>query len=63
MRCEERFSKIYKRDPESHTFCPYRVCPIGAHVDHNLGKITGIPRIMDIGQNLDVNGRNIVMLG
>lgn len=41
MRCEERFSKIYKRDPESHTFCPYRVCPIGAHVDHNLGKITG----------------------
>lgn len=23
------------------SFCPYRVCPIGAHVDHNLGKITG----------------------
>ena len=22
-------------------FTPYRICPIGAHVDHNLGKITG----------------------
>ena len=22
-------------------FCPYRICPIGAHSDHNLGKITG----------------------
>ena len=22
-------------------FCPYRVCPIGAHIDHQLGKITG----------------------
>ncbi len=23
-------------------FCPYRICPIGAHSDHNLGKITGL---------------------
>lgn len=23
-------------------FCPYRVCPIGAHSDHQLGKITGL---------------------
>ena len=22
-------------------FCPYRICPVGAHVDHNFGKITG----------------------
>lgn len=22
-------------------FTPYRICPIGAHVDHNLGKLTG----------------------
>ena len=41
MRCEETFSHIYKRDPEGLSFCPYRVCPIGAHSDHNLGKITG----------------------
>ena len=24
------------------SFSPYRICPIGAHSDHNLGKITGL---------------------
>ena len=41
MLCEERFHQIYGRDPEALAFCPYRICPIGAHSDHNLGKITG----------------------
>ena len=42
MRCEERFYEIYGRDPEGLSFSPYRICPIGAHSDHNLGKITGL---------------------
>ena len=42
MQCEERFNQIYGRDPEGKSFCPYRICPIGAHSDHNLGKITGL---------------------
>ena len=42
MRCEERFAEIYNRAPEGLSFSPYRICPIGAHVDHNLGKITGL---------------------
>ncbi|MBR1435959.1 MAG: galactokinase [Bacteroidales bacterium] len=42
MLCEERFRHVYGRDPEGKTFCPYRICPIGAHSDHNLGKITGL---------------------
>ena len=42
MVCEERFKEIYGRDPEGMAFCPYRICPIGAHSDHNLGKITGL---------------------
>lgn len=42
MRCEEQFSKIYGRDAEGISFSPYRICPIGAHSDHNLGKITGL---------------------
>lgn len=42
MRCEERFEEIYHKEPASIAFCPYRVCPIGAHVDHQLGKITGL---------------------
>jgi len=41
MKCEELFHKIYKRVPSGMTFAPYRICPIGAHSDHNLGKITG----------------------
>ena len=42
MKCQERFQEIYKREPEALAFCPYRVCPIGAHSDANLGKITGL---------------------
>ena len=41
MKCEERFLQIYGRDAQGVTFSPYRICPIGAHSDHNLGKITG----------------------
>ena len=42
MNCEEQFSLIYQRTPDEISFCPYRICPIGAHSDHNLGKITGL---------------------
>ncbi len=42
MKCEEKFFEIYGKEPESVSFSPYRVCPIGAHSDHNLGKITGL---------------------
>lgn len=41
MTAVETFEQIYKRAPQSTAFTPYRVCPIGAHVDHQLGKITG----------------------
>ena len=42
MLCEERFYEIYGKDAEGVSFSPYRICPIGAHSDHNLGKITGL---------------------
>lgn len=41
MDSEEKFHNIYGRDAESISFSPYRICPIGAHSDHNLGKVTG----------------------
>lgn len=41
MRCEDKFFEIYGKVPEGVSFSPYRICPIGAHSDHNLGKITG----------------------
>ena len=42
MNCIERFQEIYHSDPADVAFCPYRICPVGAHVDHQLGKVTGL---------------------
>ena len=42
MNCVKEFQSIYNRDPEGIAFCPYRICPLGAHSDHQLGKITGL---------------------
>ena len=42
MLCQQRFQEIYKKEPEATAFCPYRICPIGAHSDHNMGKVTGL---------------------
>ena len=42
MKCEEIFRETYRKDPDDVAFCPYRICPIGAHVDHQLGRITGL---------------------
>ncbi len=40
--CIERFQEIYRSEPTAVAFCPYRICPVGAHVDHQLGKVTGL---------------------
>ncbi len=40
-KCIDIFKKTYGREPLDVQFTPYRICPIGAHVDHQLGKITG----------------------
>lgn len=42
MNSYKLFEKTYKKKPEHTTFTPYRICPIGAHSDHQLGKITGM---------------------
>ena len=41
MKCQEKFLEIYKHEAADTVFCPYRVCPLGAHSDHQLGKVTG----------------------
>ncbi len=42
MRCEEVFQATYNRAPDAISFCPYRISPLGAHIDHQHGKINGI---------------------
>lgn len=58
MNCTRKFVEIYKGDPDDVAFCPYRICPIGAHSDHNLGKITGfaIDRGIHIAYRAKQNG-------
>lgn len=41
MQCQEHFYSIYARYPVGVSFCPYRISPLGAHVDHQYGKING----------------------
>lgn len=35
------FENKYHKVPQCTTFTPYRICPLGAHSDHQMGKITG----------------------
>lgn len=44
------FRNTYKKEPAYTAFTPYRICPIGAHSDHQLGKITGFA--IDKGINI-----------
>ncbi len=42
MKCEEVYFETYGKAPEYMAFCPYRVSPLGAHIDHQWGKINGL---------------------
>ena len=43
MTAQEKFIQTYPTATEMSTsFCPYRICPIGAHSDHQYGKVTGL---------------------
>lgn len=38
----KKFNRLYPDSSDIRkTFCPYRVCPIGAHVDHQHGLVSG----------------------
>ena len=56
MKCEDVFEKIYHSEPEGISFCPYRICPIGAHSDHQLGKVTGFA--IDKGISIAYRAKN-----
>ena len=53
-----RFESLYHKSPDGTVFCPYRVCPIGAHIDHQLGKVTGfaIDKGIHIAFSTKLNG-------
>ncbi|MCL2811146.1 MAG: GHMP kinase, partial [Clostridia bacterium] len=41
QHAHQTFESIYRTTPTATAFCPYRICPIGAHSDHQYGKVTG----------------------
>lgn len=45
-----------------HIFSPYRVCPIGAHVDHQHGLVTGFAIDMGVDLWFDVRDDSMVRL-
>ncbi len=42
MKCIETYFNTYHKEPEAMAFCPYRISPLGAHIDHQFGKINGL---------------------
>lgn len=42
MTCTELYKEIYHKAPDHLSFCPYRISPLGAHIDHQLGRINGL---------------------
>ncbi|MDO4301372.1 MAG: galactokinase family protein [Clostridia bacterium] len=51
MNLQEAFEHYFQDiSPEGRVHCPYRVCPIGAHVDHQHGLVSGFA--LDHGVNL-----------
>lgn len=43
-------------------FCPYRICPLGAHVDHQLGLVTGFALDKGITLEYDVTEDGSVII-
>ena len=42
MHCIDIYEQIYYKSPDYLAFCPYRISPLGAHIDHQFGKINGL---------------------
>lgn len=62
IRLFHAFEDKYNIKPSYSSFTPYRLCPLGAHVDHNLGKVTGFAIDKGIHIVYDINNNGIVEL-
>ena len=56
MKCVEKYEELYHRAPEAMAFCPYRISPLGAHIDHQYGKINGLA--IDKGIHIAYSGKH-----
>lgn len=63
MKAVDKYNMIYNTDPLNHIFTPYRICPLGAHSDHQLGKITGLAINKGIHIVFDVKRNGVIEVG
>lgn len=54
---------MFMKDYQHHIFSPYRVCPLGAHVDHQHGLVTGFAIDKGVDLWFDVREDSLVKLG
>lgn len=59
-RAAAEFERTYYKKPKGIAFTPYRICPIGAHSDHQLGKITGFAIDKGVYMAYDVKKNSII---
>ena len=43
MKCVEVYRELYHQEPFDVAFCPYRISPLGAHIDHQYTSLAPIP--------------------
>lgn len=66
---KKSFYNYFGEDAHYHIFSPYRVCPLGAHVDHQHGLVTGfafdkgIDLLFNITDNGSVSLRSLTFEG
>ena len=66
---KEKFKEIFGIENSFESFCPYRVCPVGAHSDHQYGFVTGfainkgIHILYTVNETDDVNVASINFKG
>lgn len=59
---KKKFEELYEIKCENESFCPYRVCPVGAHSDHQYGHVTGFALDKGIHVLYNVNdGEEVVV--
>ncbi len=56
MKCIEVYESLYHQSPEDVAFCPYRISPLGAHIDHQWGIINGFA--IDKGIHMAYKAKN-----
>ena len=58
MQAQQVYQQIYHRSADFVSFCPYRVSPLGAHIDHQNGCVNGfaIDRGIHIAYSPKKNG-------